>query len=86
MKLDRRICETHNYRYSGYGLDIDKRHLILLADVMTYRGQVLGITRFGISKMKESVLLLASFEKTAEHLFEASTHNKSEGIHVILFF
>ena len=30
---------------------------------MTSRGTVLGITRFGIAKMKESVLMLASFEK-----------------------
>ena len=30
---------------------------------MTYKGEVLGITRFGIGKMKDSVLMLASFEK-----------------------
>ena len=41
--------------YSSYGMEIDKRHLMLLADVMTYKGQILGITRFGIAKMKESV-------------------------------
>ena len=33
--------------YSNYGIDIDRRHLMLLADVMSYRGEVLGITRFG---------------------------------------
>lgn len=32
--------------------------------------QVLGITRFGVPKMKQSVLMLASFEKTTDHLFE----------------
>jgi DNA-directed RNA polymerase III subunit RPC1 len=37
---------------------------MLLADVMTYKGEVLGITRFGMAKMKDSVLMLASFEKT----------------------
>jgi len=31
---------------------------------MTYKGEVLGITRFGMAKMKDSVLMLASFEKT----------------------
>jgi DNA-directed RNA polymerase III subunit RPC1 len=35
----------------------------------------LGITRFGISKMKQSVLMLASFEKTVDHLFNAAVHN-----------
>jgi DNA-directed RNA polymerase III subunit RPC1 len=48
----------------------------LLADVMTYKGEVLGITRFGFSKMRDSVLQLASFEKTPDHLFEAAWHMK----------
>lgn len=45
-------------------MDIDPRHMQLLADVMTYKGEVLGITRFGLAKMRDSVLQLASFEKT----------------------
>lgn len=49
----------------SYGIGIDPRHLQLLADTMTYRGEVLGITRFGIAKMKDSVLMLASFEKVS---------------------
>ena len=44
----------------GHGISIDERHLKLLADTMTYRGEVLGITRFGLAKMKESALMLAS--------------------------
>ncbi|KAJ5220204.1 DNA-directed RNA polymerase III subunit RPC1 [Penicillium chermesinum] len=52
-------------------MDIDPRHMQLLADVMTYKGEVLGITRFGLQKMRDSVLQLASFEKTADHLFDA---------------
>ena len=38
------------------------------------QGEVLGITRFGIAKMKESVFMLASFEKTTDHLFDAALH------------
>ncbi|KAL9624327.1 MAG: hypothetical protein Q9160_001574 [Pyrenula sp. 1 TL-2023] len=53
-------------------LSVDPRHLALLADVMTYRGEVLGITRFGLAKMRDdSTLQLASFEKTADHVFDA---------------
>ena len=33
---------------------------MLLADLMCSRGEVLGITRYGLAKMKESVLMLAS--------------------------
>jgi len=63
-----------------YGIGIDKRHMMLLADVMTCKGEVLGITRFGMSKMKESVLMLASFEKTVDHLFDAAIHGRSDRI------
>ena len=44
------------------------------------QGEVLGITRFGIAKMKDSVLMLASFEKTTEHLFDAALHGRIDSI------
>ncbi|MGK3733357.1 MAG: DNA-directed RNA polymerase III subunit RPC1 [Bacillariaceae sp.] len=53
----------------AYGIGIDSRHLLLLSDVMTFKGEVLGITRFGVSKMRESVLMLASFEKVRRKTF-----------------
>ncbi|KAI5857314.1 beta and beta-prime subunits of DNA dependent RNA-polymerase [Durotheca rogersii] len=62
------------------GMDIDPRHMQLLADVMTYKGEILGITRFGLSKMRDSVLQLASFEKTADHLFDAAAGMKADPI------
>lgn len=56
----------------GHGMSIDIRHMKLLADLMTYKGDVLGMTRFGLAKMKSSVLMLASFESTADHLFNGA--------------
>lgn len=47
---------------------------------MTFKGEVLGITRFGVSKMRESVLMLASFEKTTDHLFDAAVHGRTDEI------
>jgi hypothetical protein len=44
------------------------------------QGEVLGITRFGIAKMKDSVLMLASFEKTTDHLFDAALHGRTDDI------
>jgi len=64
----------------NHTISIDNRHVKLLADVMSYRGELLGITRFGISKMKDSVLMLASFEKTTDHLFDAARHGRMEKI------
>ncbi|KAK2747991.1 hypothetical protein FQN57_001582 [Myotisia sp. PD_48] len=57
---------------------IDPRHMQLLADVMTYKGEILGITRFGLAKMRDSVLQLASFEKTADHLFDAGGAGRTD--------
>jgi DNA-directed RNA polymerase III subunit RPC1 len=64
----------------AHGMTIDDRHTMLLADCMTYKGEVLGITRFGIAKMKDSVLMLASFEKTTDHLFDAALHGRCDDI------
>lgn len=64
----------------SHGIGIDPRHLKLLADNMTYRGRVLGYTRHGMSKMKESALMLASFERTADHLFEAAYYGQKDPI------
>lgn len=44
------------------------------------QGPVLGITRFGIAKMKDSVFMLASFEKTSDHLFDAARHGRVDEI------
>lgn len=61
-------------------MDIDPRHMQLLADVMTFKGSVYGITRFGLQKTRDSVLQLASFEKTPDHLFEAAAKGKIDKI------
>lgn len=64
----------------SHGMTIDERHVKLLADCMTSGGTVLGITRFGIQKMKTSTLMLASFEMTIEHLFHAAIHAKKDEV------
>ncbi|MEM2932861.1 MAG: DNA-directed RNA polymerase subunit A' [Candidatus Pacearchaeota archaeon] len=44
------------------GLEIDERHIKLVADTMTFNGEVKGTTRTGIVEDKKSVLARASFE------------------------
>lgn len=56
----------------GQGIDIDVRHVMFLADVMTRSGEVKGVTRTGIVGQKESVLARASFETPLKHLVNAS--------------
>ena len=48
--------------------------------IMSFKGEILGITRFGVAKMRESVLMLASFEKTTDHLFDAAVHYRTDTI------
>ena len=38
----------HRYIMTAYGITVDRRHLTLLSDVMTSKGEILGITRFGM--------------------------------------
>lgn len=74
------IIAEIDYTMSKHGMSVDHRHVQLLGDVMTYKGEVLGITRFGLAKTRDSVLQLASFEKTTDHLFDASFYMKSDKI------
>ncbi|TQD75003.1 hypothetical protein C1H46_039471 [Malus baccata] len=77
-----RVCIIEEIKkvMKSHGMNIDDRHMIFLADVMTYRGEVLGITRFGVSKMDKSVLMLASFERTDDILFNASVNGRVDKI------
>ncbi|EPY49320.1 DNA-directed RNA polymerase III complex large subunit Rpc1 [Schizosaccharomyces cryophilus OY26] len=74
------IISEIGYTMAKHGLTVDPRHIMLLGDVMTCKGEVLGITRFGVSKMKDSVLALASFEKTTDHLFDAAARFAKDSI------
>jgi DNA-directed RNA polymerase subunit A" len=54
------------------GLNVDIRHIMLVADVMTNEGDIRAIGRHGISGKKTSVLARAAFEITAAHLLRAA--------------
>ena len=60
------------------GLDIDKKHLMLVADTMTSSGVVKGITRMGIISDKSSVLARASFETPVRHFVTATKTGKKD--------
>jgi len=60
------------------GLDVDIRHLILVADMMTYTGTVRQIGRHGVTGEKESVLARAAFEITARHLLDAAAKGEED--------
>ena len=54
------------------GLNVDVRHIMLLADAMTMNGQIKSIGRHGLSGQKAGVLARAAFEETVKHLVNAA--------------
>jgi|TARA_Y100000310_G_scaffold336874_1_gene422524 DNA-directed RNA polymerase subunit A' len=57
---------------STQGLDINIKHLELVADAMTNTGEIKGITRMGIIAQKESILARATFETPDKQFVNAS--------------
>jgi DNA-directed RNA polymerase subunit A" len=60
--------------------DVNVRHLMLVADIMTNRGTIQSIGRHGISGSKESVLARAAFEVTVNHLLDAAIHGEIDDL------
>ncbi len=54
------------------GILVDLRHLMLLADLMTFSGSIKGIVRTGITREKKSPFARAAFEETVKHLLDAA--------------
>lgn len=54
------------------GLNIDIRHIMLVADTMCAMGALRGVTRYGVVSEKASVLARASFETPIRHLTNAA--------------
>lgn len=66
------------------GLDVDVRHIMLVADMMTSGGEVKQIGRHGVSGGKASVLARASFEVTTKHLLDASIRGEADKLDGII--
>lgn len=60
------------------GLNVDIRHLMLVADTMCVSGKVKGITRYGVVRDKTSVLARASFETPIRHIINASLSGETD--------
>jgi len=54
------------------GLDVDIRHIMLLADMMTWTGRIRQVGRMGVAGEKHSILARATFEMTVQKLVEAA--------------
>lgn len=66
------------------GLEVDVRHIMLVADMMTLDGVILPIGRHGIVGEKASVLARAAFEITTQHLFEAAERGEEDPLNGVV--
>lgn len=60
------------------GLDVDIRHIMLVADLMTFTGKIRQIGRLGVAGEKESPLARAVFEVTVKNLYDAAATGEYE--------
>ena len=66
------------------GLDVDVRHVLLVADMMTSTGTIKAIGRYGIAGAKGSVLARANFEETMKHLTKAAISAEVDNLDSII--
>ncbi|MFH8080428.1 MAG: DNA-directed RNA polymerase subunit A'' [Candidatus Aenigmatarchaeota archaeon] len=58
------------------GLNVDERHITLVADIMCFTGEVRPVGRYGVAGTQSAVLSRAGFEETIKHLVRASVRNE----------
>jgi len=68
----------------GQGLDVDVRHILLIADVMTVDGIIRPIGRYGVAGSKGSLLARANFEETIKHLTNGSLAGETDKLESIV--
>lgn len=62
------------------GLNVDVRHIMLVADTMCVSGSIKGITRYGVVREKSSALARASFETPIKHLIRAALVGETDNL------
>ncbi len=68
----------------GQGLEVNVRHVMLVADVMTADGDIKAIGRYGVAGAKGSVLARANFEETIKHLTKAAVTAETDTLESIV--
>lgn len=66
------------------GLNVDIRHIMLVADTMCAGGEIKGVTRYGVVSDKASVLARASFETPIKHLINASLKGETDKLNSVV--
>lgn len=73
------IMEMKNV-FGSYGVEIDYRHLSLIADYMTHSGGYRPMSRFGSVAESVSPFLKMSFETASKFIVEAASHGMIDNL------
>ena len=65
--------------FGAYGIDVDFRHLSLIADFITYNGDYRAFNRIGMEE-SSSPFLKMSYETTMKYLIASSTTKDTDWI------
>ena len=77
------IEEIHSV-LNNQGLEIDKRHLKLAADAITFSGEVKGVTRGGIISLKDSIISRAAFETPIPQFVSATMSGEKDNLRGVI--
>lgn len=66
------------------GLNVDIRHIMLVADTMCASGVIKGITRYGVVSEKASVMARASFETPIKHIVNAALVGECDPLNSVI--
>jgi DNA-directed RNA polymerase II subunit RPB1 len=74
------ILKELNEVIDSAGSYVNYRHMSLLVDVMTNRGNLMSIDRFGINRGNIGPLAKCSFEETTDQLFKAAIFGEIDNL------
>ena len=63
---------------SSDGTYINKRHVMIMVDIMTYTGNITSISRYGINRKESGVFAKASFEESLDNFLKAAVFTDKE--------
>ena len=72
------IIKEASSTLSEQGVEVDLRHLMLIADILTRDGRIKAIGRQGVAGEKTSPLARAAFEVTVKNLFKAAKSGEED--------
>jgi len=78
------VINEINAVIGSQGINIDIRHIMLISDIITMAGKIMGINRYGVVKEKPSVLARASFETPIKHLISAGLAGVNDPLYSVI--